>query len=381
MLDKSIPNTSKKSTNAPTPEQVDYVRVHNLGLPPLYGHYGDGGTATDYLVDLDALDSLPEIPPILSRSDGETLIPEGKLSSIYGLPSTGKSWVAVMVAVSVARSGGRVLYWDFEDKPQTLLSRCNAIGFGVADGRQRIKWGRPSMADDPGALKQAALWVKGGDVPGLLIIDACESAGCPSDGSDVVPWYQGHVDPFRVDGISALLLDHIPKRAEDRPAGAIGSQHKLARLDGVALLVSGKPWTPRQSGNIALTVQKDRHGVLPVGIGKKAAAISGAFTDGVLRFSIDPPVAIETVKAEVITQRILDVLDANPDGVNGFKALRGLVQCKQTALDESLRQLESDGLIERQKIGQSYRIQKVRDTAGYARDTLDEIERKLRAQA
>ena len=237
------------------------------------------------------------------------------------------------------------------------------------------------MADDPGALKQAALWVKGGDVPGLLIIDACESAGCPSDGSDVVPWYQGHVDPFRVDGISALLLDHIPKRAEDRPAGAIGSQHKLARLDGVALLVSGKPWTPRQSGNIALTVQKDRHGVLPVGIGKKAAAISGAFTDGVLRFSIDPPVAIETVKADVITQRILDVLDANPDGVQGFKALRGLVQCKQSALDESLRQLELDGLIERHKIGQSYRIQKVRDTVGYARDTLDEIERKLRAQA
>ena len=109
MLDKSIPKSSKLSTDRPTPQEVDYVRVHNLGLPPLYGHYGDGGAATDYIVDLESLDSMPEIPPILSRSDGATLIPEGKLSSIYGLPSTGKSWVAVMVAVSVARSGGRAV--------------------------------------------------------------------------------------------------------------------------------------------------------------------------------------------------------------------------------------------------------------------------------
>ena len=143
----------KNGVQLPSIAQVAAFRV-SQGLPPL-PESGNAG-ADAYLVDLDALDSLPEIPPILSRSDGATLIPEGKLSSIYGLPLTGKSWVAVMVAVSVARSGGRVLYWDFEDKPQTLLSRCHAIGFGVADGRQRIKWGRPSMADDPGALKQSA---------------------------------------------------------------------------------------------------------------------------------------------------------------------------------------------------------------------------------
>ena len=194
----------------------------------------------DHVVDLDDLDTLPVLPSILTRHDGETVIPEGKLSAIYGLPSVGKSWVALLTAREVASTGGRVLWWDFEDKPATLKKRCDALAFTREDGRGNLRWARPSLADDDKAMAQAVLWLQQGERPGLLIIDACESAGCPSDGTDVVPWFTTHVEPFRVDGISVLLLDHIPKSSEDRPAGQIGSQHKLARLDGVALFLQGK---------------------------------------------------------------------------------------------------------------------------------------------
>ena len=56
-----------------------------------------------------------------------------------------------------------------------------------------------SMADDEAALKQAALFVTQGKVTGLVIIDAVNSAGCPSDGADVAPWFKSHIEPFGKD--------------------------------------------------------------------------------------------------------------------------------------------------------------------------------------
>ena len=200
------------------------------------------GLLSEYLVILSDAEAMPGLSAVYVRSDGAALIPEGKVSSICGDPSSCKSWIMLDVARAVASAGGRVLWWDFEDSLDSLLERCAAIGFGADDGLGNVGFLPPAVADDPGLVKQAALWVKQGDGPGLVIIDAMASAGCPSDGADISPWWDKHVKPFGTDQ-TILLGDHRPKRAEGRAPGGAGSVHKRSFLSGVLLLADGQPWT------------------------------------------------------------------------------------------------------------------------------------------
>ena len=70
-----------------------------------------------------------------------------------------------------------------------------------------------------------------------------------------MPWFTSHVAPWGKD-VTILLLDHIPKRSDDRAPGAIGSVHKTSMLTGVALLIEGKPWTRKADGRVTLTNEK-----------------------------------------------------------------------------------------------------------------------------
>ena len=71
-----------------------------------------------------------EIPPILTRSDGATLLYEARLNSIFGEPSMCKTWIGVMAVIEALRAGGKVLFWDFDDRPSTLVTRPYEVGSG-----------------------------------------------------------------------------------------------------------------------------------------------------------------------------------------------------------------------------------------------------------
>ena len=196
-------------------------------------------------------------------------------------------------------------------------------------------------------VKQAALWVRQGESPGLVIIDALASAGCPSDGSDISPWWNQHVKPF---GTSQTMVmgDHIPKRAEDRAPGAIGSTHKRSFLTGVSLLVDGKAWTKSEDGRMILTNQKDRHSVLPAGPNKPVAAIVGKHVDGRLVLTVEPPSDKE--RGADLRQRVVNALTlAEPEGIRTTTDMAQAVGCKKAALTSILIKLAEDGVIEKAK--------------------------------
>ena len=193
-------------------------------------------------------------------------------------------------------------------------------------------------------MAEALAWVKESDGPTLIVIDSAESAGCPSDGADVAPWLAKIVLPFLEAGCTVLVLDHVPKRKEGRALGPIGSQHKLARVDGAALYVSGIPWTQKTDGHLVLTNHKDRHGQLPAPIGKAVARLIGTHEGDGLKMSIVSPETEDNLEeAYIPTLRAL--AGAGPDGVHGQKAMRDLVVGRNNQKDKAIGDLVELGFI------------------------------------
>ena len=297
-------------------------------------------------VDLEA-----KLPAALQRSDNETLLYAGRLNTVFGLPGSGKSWIALILAHQTILQGGRVVYWDFEDSPSTIKRRGALIGFDPERHKEEFLYVVPAMRESDKAMAEAQAWLL--DAPdkdkSLVVIDSASLAGCPADGSSVVDWFTEYVNPWRDVGVGVLLLDHTPKRIGDEPTrGGIGSQHKLAAIDGVALLAKGVPWTKNQGGEIHLINHKDRGGDIPAPVGKQVAIIKGTWTgDGLRRsfkYSVEPP----TGGADIgeLSGELLDALTAAGE-VKGTGGYRDLVDGRSTDKDAAMRALVGGGLVEK----------------------------------
>ena len=313
----------------------------------------EGGQAEDggeplaaFEMPMDGSDLALASTAMLQRKDGATLLYDGKLNFLFGTPGSGKSWVALYCVIETLLRGQRAIYWDHEDTPGTLSRRSNLMGLDLADFWRdgQFKYLRPGLDGSTLALAEAMAWVKESEGPTLIVIDSAESAGCPSDGADVAPWLAKIVLPFLEAGCTVLVLDHVPKRKEGRPLGPIGSQHKLARVDGAALFVTGVPWTQKTDGHLVLTNHKDRHGQLPAPIGKAVARLIGTHDGEALALSIVAPETEDNLEeAYIPTLRAL--AGAGPEGVHGQKAMRDLVVGRNNQKDKAIGDLVQLGFI------------------------------------
>ena len=300
-------------------------------------------------------DNLPDDgdppPPILERTDGKTLLYANKLNGLFGQPGGGKSWLALLALSETVIRGGRALWLDFEDRPATFRERARPLGFEPREHSDCHKWLPPTiMEDDEQQTFEASVaWVSAYE-NGLVVIDAATQAGCPPDGSDVEPWYRKHVDPWRQVNVGVLVIDHVPKRNEDRPRGQIGSQSKLARVDGVALFVQGRCWTRDKGGSLQLVVHKDRPGYLPAAAGETAAiAIGEHDANGLLHIRLVPP--NEAVDAQPVADDLLAALVEQGGEAVGMRAYRDLVGVKNAVADAAMKLLIEDGIVEKEKRG------------------------------
>ena len=317
------------------------------------GYDADGGQVEDAGEPLSAFEmpmdgSDLDLAPtaMLQRRDGTTLLYDGKLNFLFGTPGSGKSWLALYAIHEALLRGKRAIYWDHEDTPSTLKRRSALIGLDLADfwSEGQFKYLRPGLDGSTLAMAEAMTWIAGGDGPTLVVIDSAESAGCPSDGADVAPWLAKIVLPFLEAGCTVLVLDHVAKRKEGRALGPIGSQHKLARVDGAALYVSGVPWTQKTDGHLVLTNHKDRHGQLPAPIGKAVARLIGTHEHDTLTLSIVAPETEDNLEeAYIPTLRAL--VSAGPGGAYGQKAMRDLVTGRGNQKDKAIGDLVELGFI------------------------------------
>ena len=316
-----------------------------------------GTDTNDGIIPWDDEIDLTPGPAVLDRVDGVMVLPAGKLSWAYGLPGSGKSWLDLIAAHMAVLKGGYVLMMDFEDSKKTFQQRALLIGFDVRVHADAIKWADQSLADSPENVKRQQEWLASAPDPvmSLVVIDAAESSGCPSNGDDVNPWLGKMVKPWRDVGAGVHVTDHIPKRADGRPDGPIGSQRKLAAIDGIALVVSGIPWTRHKGGSITLTNQKDRTGEW--GNGATVAVIVGTYhteADGQQSFAytIEAPNATNT--AEDTSMGILQAVeDAGPAGVSGSRNLVKVVGGKASTTYATINTLVDADLLNKTRVGKA----------------------------
>ena len=202
-------------------------------------------------------------------------------------------------------------------------------------------------------MARMAQWVMGGTRPGLVVIDSCESAGLPTDSNNAAPWYEKYVNPSLNAGAGVLLLDHVPKRKEDRPKGPIGSQYKRVRLTGAGLFMAGTAWTKTEGGTLSLYNHKDRLGDLPAPVPKKVAVIKVVHQEGGgLAYTIEPPGKDDGV--DVTDGLLYEIAKLGADGVTGSKKVRALVKAKGKDVDEARDELLQMGLIGRTPAGKAW---------------------------
>ena len=297
-------------------------------------------------------------PAALSRDDGETILYAHCLNWVSGMWRCGKSWTALLAALNSARS----LYWDFEDSARSMGERSALLGglshiqnddlFRHATGYNLLHDYGDGQQAERSDFDEAVEWL--GD--GLLVIDTAGSAGCPMDGSDVRPWINEMVNPWRRNNATIIILDHIPKRAEGRPAGPIGSQHKGSAADGVCLRVIGQPWNRSQGGHISLILEKDKHGDLPVTADKALATIRGSYDhNGAFAYSISAPQETGD-EADDLQDRVLIAISACGDiGIVGTKGLVSAVKGSRNTVLLAAEALAHAGLITKTLQGKAWR--------------------------
>ena len=323
--------------------------------------------ATNFCLDLKARASfkhtLPLVPgtaseirPILTRSDGRTLLYEARLNSIFGEPGLAKSWIALMMCIEASRAGARTIWWDWEDHPSTIVTRLKALGAEDLIASDSFLYATPDLVEDEQEMATMARWMSRGTRPGVVVIDSVESAGLPTDSNDAAPWYKKHTEPFERAGAGVVTLDHVPKRKLDRPRGPIGSTHKTARLSGAGLFLSGTPWTKDAPGKIYLANHKDRPGDLPAPLMKTVAVVEVSHGEGgLLNWSINPPDDDDDDIGE-LTGNLLDAIVAKGQaGVKGSMGVRGLVKAKgHKVIDSALADLMANGLVDRRREGHPF---------------------------
>ena len=316
------------------------------------GEEAAGLTFADFGQEVTLLDA-ERLPSAFVRSDGATLLYEGVANTIFGEPSSGKSWIGLMATIQQLRAGRRCIWWDNEDRATTLAKRLQLLGATDLIGIETLAWRTGEMNQSETAMAEALAFLDGGNGPGLVVVDSATAFDCPKDGADVHPWMKTHIKPWINAGHTTLLLDHVPKRRTDRPAGAVGSYEKLSDIRGAALYVHGTAWNGQQGGAVHLTVHKDAGGQLPAPKFSVVSTISAEWDGPTLAWTVGEPNAKS--ESEDLELELMEAFDQVADGVRGSQGVRGLLKGKRSRdVDKARDELLQSGMIQREKVGRAW---------------------------
>lgn len=206
----------------------------------------------------------PPIPTILCRRDGAALLYPGKVHSLAGEPGAGKTWIALAAVAQVLADGERTMVIDHEDRLDTTVRRLAQLGVPPELIVAGLDYVTPTIAIRGGGVTKNV--VMASERCTLVVVDSLGEALAHSqlnqndDGE--VAGYMGRVARRLADGGAAvLLLDHVVKSSEERGRWSIGSQRKLAAIDGAAYqAIAIRSPSVDAEGLVKVVCSKDRGG-------------------------------------------------------------------------------------------------------------------------
>lgn len=303
-------------------ESVESAEAKNSPRAPLIpgdSKNSNSPTATWKAVDLSGYLSgeiLEPTPSLCTRSDGCHLMYPGRVNMLYGSSESAKSWIALYIGLQLIQidSTARVMYVDTEDEPANTVSRLRLIGATDAQIREnfvyvhpetpnaKMQKGRNSAVTETGNINASQFQFElDATAPTLIIIDGMTALyglhGLnPNDASEtdiVTTWLKG----LTAHGVrTVLVVDHTAKTS-DRGSLPIGSQHKVAMVQGALLQAHCiRQPVPGSLGEIELVLLKDRPGKvrqISENAGSKAQTAAVVTLDsreeGALDISINAP--------------------------------------------------------------------------------------------
>ena len=268
----------------------------------------------------------PVQPELLQRADGACLLYPQRINALYGESGSGKTWVAMCAAAQTITNGQRVLFLDFEDHPGSVTDRMRMLGCTNTQLINQFTYISPVMpyTDRAGHYIEQLIITAGIH---LCIIDSTGEAVSmdginPNADEEIAAWFRRVPRRITRAGATVLLLDHVPKSNESNKRFAIGSQRKLAAIDGASYRVDATtPPAKGMEGKLKLTVAKDRHGNYQHG--STVANITVADTQTGVHVTITDPnhtqpnAIMETISrvlgmGTTTQNRLLDACQPNP---------------------------------------------------------------------
>lgn len=249
----------------------------------------------------------PEVPTLFPRDDAVHLLYPRRVHSFHGESESGKSMVAQAECARVLRdTDGTACYVDFESDAATVVGRLLAMGAQPDAVAARFRYIRPDVKPDTSERDRTAyegLMVQPCDV---IVVDGVtegmgvfgvQSGRSEDEVSQWVRWFPRRL--ARATGAAVVLIDHVVKNADTRGRFAIGSQAKMAGLDGAAYTVEiRRPLGRGMRGAVSLRVAKDRPGGVRPQCGQyresdrtqeAAYVIVDSSDDGRIKIEVRPP--------------------------------------------------------------------------------------------
>jgi hypothetical protein len=163
----------------------------------------------------------------------EPVLEKGTVNAMFAKPGTGKSLIALEMALSLVRDGHTVVYVDDENRIVDLVERLQAFGAGPGELDQLLLYsfaGLPPLDTPRGGEHLLALATVG--QASLVVLDTTTRMvqGKENDADTFLQLYRCSLVPLKGRGITALRLDHPGK---DETRGQRGSSAKDGDVDTV----------------------------------------------------------------------------------------------------------------------------------------------------
>jgi hypothetical protein len=222
-------------------------------------------------------------PTILPRADGQCLIYPQRVHVFAGEPGSGKTFLACVAIAAELAAGRRAAMVDFEDRAAGVYSRLRGLGCTEDQLVSLFRYSRPRLPLSDRARRHLELAISGAS---LVVIDGVTEAMTleglkPIDISDVATFYSRLPRMVADHGPAVVLIDHVPKDKETRGHWAIGSQHKVAGVDGCTYVLETIDKFGRGKHGLAkVMVGRDRPGHIEgYALGRQVAVFSLDATD------------------------------------------------------------------------------------------------------